>query len=81
MATTKGLGKMSDYVTEQFDGKKPNEFNEFLENFELGIDTLEIHPTKQPSVLINLMASRPRDVARKIVKKFQNDHPSSNIGT
>ena len=58
-SAAKGLGKISDYVT-PFDGSKPTEFAKFLRDFDRGMRTLEIHPTKGFLLLINVPTRTPK---------------------
>ena len=80
MAATKGLGKLNDYVTERFDGTDPGEFSSFMQQFDLGVDTLEIHTTKQHLLLLNCLAGRPRDLAVKKLSEFKEAHPLLTTG-
>ena len=80
MAATKGLGKLNDYVTERFDGTDPGEFNSFMQQFDLGVETLEIHTTKQHLLLLNCLAGRPRDLAVKKLSEFKEAHPLLTTG-
>ena len=77
----KGLGKINDYVTERFDGNDPGEFNSFMQQFDLGVETLEIHITKQHLLLLNCLAGRPRDLAIKKLGEFKTANPNLLTGT
>ena len=70
----KGLGKISDYV-KPFDASKPSEFGQFIEKFERGIRTLDIHPTKHYLVLINCLEGRPQDAAEALRVEFETTYP------
>ena len=72
----KGLGNLSDYIREKFDGSKPLEFNSFVKQFERGVKTLKIHPLNQYNVFINSLADRPRDVAEEFEENFAKTNTS-----
>ena len=74
------MGKLNDYVTERFDGTDPGEFNSFMQQFDLGVETLEIHTTKQHLLLLNCLAGRPRDLAVKKLSEFKEAHPLLTTG-
>ena len=80
-ATQRGLGKITDYVAQKFDGTTPSEFPAFVRAFDLGVETLEVHPTKQYLLFLNCLADRPNEVAQEFVKKYREDHPETTTGT
>ena len=78
MATTaiqKGLGNLNDYIKERFDGSKPSEFNNFVKQFQLGVDTLDIHPTKRYNVFINSLAD-PGEAEQAPAPKREKGEPT-----
>ena len=60
MAEVKNLGKLADFVT-KYDGTNPALFRSFMNNFELGVKTLEIDITKQYLMLQNLLEGTPKE--------------------
>ena len=50
---TTGLGKITDFVRERFNGKKPDKYNEFIANFETGVLTGVI---PEPNHTYNVMS-------------------------
>ena len=80
MAEVKNLGKLNDFVT-RYDGTNPALFRSFMNNFELGVKTLEIHITKQYLMLQNLLDGTPRDVAGRIAEQYERANPLILRGT
>ena len=80
MAEVKNLGKLADFVT-KYDGTNPALFRSFMNNFELGVKTLEIDITKQYLMLQNLLEGTPRDVAGRIAEEYERTHPLILRGT
>ena len=61
-----GLGKITDYVRERFDGKDPDKYSEFINQFETGVFTLDIPIHKQCYVLMSLLERTPKNVCSTI---------------
>ena len=76
MATQKGLGKITDFVRERFNGKKPDKYNEFIANFETGVLTLEIPIHKQCYLLMSLLEKTPNDVCSKFIATYKGLNPN-----
>ena len=72
-----GLGKITDFVRERFNGKKPDKYNEFIANFETGVLTLEIPIHKQCYLLMSLLEKTPNDVCSKFIAAYSTQHGRS----
>ena len=73
---TTGLGKITDFVRERFNGKKPDKYNEFIANFETGVLTLEIPIHKQCYLLMSLLEKTPNDVCSKFIATYKGLNPN-----
>ena len=73
---TTGLGKITDFVRERFNGKKPDKYNEFIANFETGVLTLEIPIHKQCYLLMSLLERTPNDVCSKFIATYKGLNPN-----
>ena len=73
---TTGLGKITDFVRERFNGKKPDKYNEFIANFETGVLTLEIPIHKQCYLLMSLLEQTPNDVCSKFIATYKRLNPN-----
>ena len=71
-----GLGKITDFVRERFNGKKPDKYNEFIANFETGVLTLEIPIHKQCYLLMSLLEKTPNDVCSKFIATYKGLNPN-----
>ena len=71
-----GLGKITDYVRERFDGKDPDKYNEFINQFETGVFTLDIPIHKQCYVLMSLLERTPKNVCSTFIENYKALHPN-----
>ena len=73
MSGSKGLGNINNYV-KTYDGTDPSIFKTFLEDFQLGVDALDIPPKKQYLVLMNCLSGTPKEIAMKFIKQYKTDN-------
>ena len=66
------LGKIADFMPkDKYDGVSSQDFNKFLDDFDLGARTLELKPTKKYLMLMQQLTGRPREVARDLVTQWE----------
>ena len=53
----------------------------FLEDFDLGVETMDVDITKQCGLLVSCLDGTPKHVAKNYIKKFKANHPDVTDGS
>ena len=73
------VGRIGDYC-KTYDGTNTALFATFLEDFDLGVETMDIDITKQCGLLVSCLDGTPKHVAKNYIKEFKANHPDITDG-
>ena len=73
------VGRIGDYC-KTYDGTNTALFATFLEDFDLGVETMDVDITKQCGLLVSCLDGTPKHVAKNYIKEFKANHPDITDG-